>query len=68
MRWKLGALLGWDDPAEGVGSRVMSLRDRLPEDLRDAPEAGTTTRCRSRPSTSSTTNRLGNWRTGPCTQ
>jgi hypothetical protein len=37
VRWKLGALLGWDDPAEGVGGRVASLRDRLPAELRDAP-------------------------------
>jgi hypothetical protein len=37
VRWKLGAVLGWDDPAAGVGNRVASLRDRLPADLRDAP-------------------------------
>ncbi len=37
LRWKLGELLGWDDPAEGLGSRVPTLRDRLPADLRDAP-------------------------------
>ncbi len=37
IRWKLGALLGWDDPAKGLGARVPSLRDRLPADLRDAP-------------------------------
>ena len=37
IRWKLGALLGWDDESTGVGSRVPSLRDRLPADLRDAP-------------------------------
>ena len=36
VRWKLGALLGWDDPGSGVGSRVPTLRDRLPADLRDA--------------------------------
>jgi hypothetical protein len=36
VRWKLGALLGWDDPAAGTGARVASLRDRLPEDLRNA--------------------------------
>ncbi|MFF3216665.1 DUF2867 domain-containing protein [Streptomyces sp. NPDC002886] len=34
VRWKLGALLGWDKPADGLGGRVPSLRDRLPEDLR----------------------------------
>ena len=37
IRWKLGELLGWDDPDEGVGGRVGTLRDRLPEDLREAP-------------------------------
>jgi hypothetical protein len=37
IRWKLGQLLGWDDPDSGVGGRVPSLRDRLPPDLRDAP-------------------------------
>jgi hypothetical protein len=37
VRWKLGALLGWDNPTAGVGARVASLRDRLPSDLRDAP-------------------------------
>ena len=37
IRWKLGELLGWDDPDAGLGSRVPTLRDRLPLDLRDAP-------------------------------
>jgi hypothetical protein len=37
IRWKVGALLGLDRPQAGLGSRVPSLRDRLPEDLRDAP-------------------------------
>jgi hypothetical protein len=37
IRWKLGALLGWDDPEAGLGSRVTTLRDRLPVDLRDLP-------------------------------
>jgi hypothetical protein len=37
LRWKLGALLGWDGPETGIGSRVRSLRERLPADLRDAP-------------------------------
>lgn len=37
VRWKLGALFGWDKPSTGVGKRVASLRDRLPSDLRDAP-------------------------------
>ncbi len=36
-RWKLSALFGWDNPSDGVGARVASLRDRLPDDLRDAP-------------------------------
>jgi hypothetical protein len=37
IRWKVGELLGWDEDEAGVGSRVPTLRDRLPEDLRDAP-------------------------------
>jgi len=37
IRWKLGQLLGWDAPDAGLGSRVPTLRDRLPMDLRDAP-------------------------------
>ncbi|CAM4083025.1 DUF2867 domain-containing protein [Kibdelosporangium persicum] len=36
-RWKLGALFGWDNPSDGIGARVASLRDHLPDDLRDAP-------------------------------
>ena len=30
IRWKLGAMFGWDDADTGVGSRVPTLRDRLP--------------------------------------
>jgi hypothetical protein len=37
LRWKLGELLGWDDPRRGIGARVPTLRDRLPADLREAP-------------------------------
>lgn len=33
IRDQAGAVLGWDDPGEGVGTRVPSLRDRLPADL-----------------------------------
>ena len=36
IRWKIGELLGWDDRASGIGSRVPTLRDRLPTDLREA--------------------------------
>jgi hypothetical protein len=36
-RWKLGELLGWDRSDAGTGSRVRTLRDRLPADLRDGP-------------------------------
>ena len=36
IRWQIGRLLGWDRPADGLGARVPSLRDRLPEDLRAA--------------------------------
>ena len=37
IRWKMGELFGWDGPEAGLGSRVPTLRDRLPADLRDAP-------------------------------
>ena len=37
IRGKLGDMLGWDDPRAGLGSRVPRVRDRLPEDLREAP-------------------------------
>jgi hypothetical protein len=37
IRWKLGELLDWDGPDAGLGSRVPTLRDRMPADLRDAP-------------------------------
>jgi hypothetical protein len=37
IRLKLGELLGWDDADAGLGSRVATLRDRLPPDLRDGP-------------------------------
>jgi hypothetical protein len=33
LRWKLGDLFGWDDSDAGVGRRVPTLRDRLPDDL-----------------------------------
>ncbi|MET9608109.1 DUF2867 domain-containing protein [Streptomyces sp. NPDC006512] len=37
IRWKLGALLGWDEPSSGLDGRVPTLRDRLPADLREGP-------------------------------
>jgi Protein of unknown function (DUF2867) len=37
IRSKVGELLGWDRPDAGLGSRVPTLRDRLPADLRDGP-------------------------------
>jgi len=37
IRWKVGELLGWDGPDAGLGSRVPTLRDQLPVDLRDIP-------------------------------
>jgi Protein of unknown function (DUF2867) len=47
IRWKVGKLLGWDGPDAGLGSRVPTLRDRLPEDLRDAPSGPDFPRFRS---------------------
>lgn len=37
VRWKLGALFGWDDREQDLGARVESVRERLPADLRDGP-------------------------------
>ena len=37
IRWKLGALLGWDAADRGLGERVPTLRERLPADLLAAP-------------------------------
>jgi len=37
IRWKVGELLGWDGPDAGFATRVPTLRDRLPADLRGAP-------------------------------
>lgn len=37
IRSRTGDLLGLDKPSAGVGSRVPTLRERLPDDLRAAP-------------------------------
>jgi hypothetical protein len=37
LRWRVGAVLGLDGDEAGVGSRVTTLRDRLPADLREGP-------------------------------
>jgi uncharacterized protein DUF2867 len=37
IRWKVGELLGWDDPDAGLASRVPTLSERLPADLRGGP-------------------------------
>lgn len=34
IRWRLGALLGWDREDQGLDGRVSTLCDRLPADLR----------------------------------
>jgi hypothetical protein len=39
IRWKLGELFGWDRDEDGVGARVATLRERLPEDLRGTASA-----------------------------
>jgi hypothetical protein len=38
IRWKLGEIFGWDDDSDGVGKRVPTLRERLPDDLRNSPK------------------------------
>jgi hypothetical protein len=35
LRWRLGEVLGWDNPDAGLDVRAPTLRDRLPPDLRD---------------------------------
>lgn len=38
LRRRIGGLLGWDAPGQGIGgARLHSLRDRLPADLREGP-------------------------------
>ncbi len=37
LRWAIGGLLGWDRADTGLGTRVPTLGDRLPADLRDTP-------------------------------
>ncbi|WTZ52990.1 DUF2867 domain-containing protein [Nocardia sp. NBC_01388] len=37
IRGKLGQLFAWDRPGSGVGTRLHTLRDRLPADLRETP-------------------------------
>ncbi len=37
VRWKIGAVLGWDGAEGGYGSERPSLHARLPADLRDTP-------------------------------
>lgn len=37
LRWKIGDLFGLDGSDSGLGSRVRTLRERLPDDLRSAP-------------------------------
>jgi hypothetical protein len=37
LRWQIGRLLRLDRPDSGLDTRVPSLRDRLPDDLRDGP-------------------------------
>lgn len=37
IRWEIGKLFDWDAEADGVGARVSTLRDRLPQDLLDGP-------------------------------
>ena len=37
VRWAAGKLLRLDEPESGLGSRVPTLRDRLPADLREGP-------------------------------
>jgi hypothetical protein len=44
IRWRLGRWLGLDRDDEGLGGRVPSLRERLPDDLADTVPDGLATR------------------------
>jgi hypothetical protein len=35
IRWRIGKVFGWDEPGAGLNQRVLSLRDRLPVELRE---------------------------------
>jgi Protein of unknown function (DUF2867) len=37
IRWWIGRRLGWDGQDSGIGTRVPTVRDRLPQDLKDGP-------------------------------
>ncbi len=37
IRWKVGELLGWENPDAGTHFNIPTLRARLPVDLREAP-------------------------------
>ncbi|GAA3051145.1 hypothetical protein GCM10020000_35400 [Streptomyces olivoverticillatus] len=71
VRWKLGALLGWDKPdtGTGTGTRLPSLRDRLPSGpWRGPPRAPTSDRPPSLPSIRQTTSGPPRWAIRPCTR
>ena len=67
IRWKIGELLGWDGPDAGLGSRVSTLRDRLPEQFRATPRpVRTSTHSPSPHCTCSRTSGRQRSPTGPC--
>ena len=67
VRWKAGALLGWDDPGtSGVGTREPTLRDRLPADLRDGPSGPEFDALPFAPVYLTGDEWRRRWRTGPC--
>jgi hypothetical protein len=66
IRWKLGELLGWDDPLSGLGSRVPTLRDPLPPTYAK-PRSRSSIRFPSARSTSPTTKSPRRSLTRPCT-
>jgi hypothetical protein len=66
IRWKIGELLGWDGPDAGLSSRVPTLRDRLPPDLRTPHQVRTSTHSPSPHCTCSRTSGRQRSPTGPC--
>jgi hypothetical protein len=49
IRWRLGALLGWDDQVAGDGPPRSTLRDRVPADLRESRSSSSFEARRFRP-------------------
>jgi hypothetical protein len=68
IRWKLGALLGWDNPDSGVGSRVPTLRNRCRSICAMVHSGPSSRRSPSPRSISRTPSGQQSWQTGQSTR